>query len=167
MDENLSSIIESYYQRYYHTLYLRACSMLGQSPDSEVAVQEAFAVACQKSEQFISSDDPLRWLKRTVDHMALHTLRERKRTMAIFLPLEELNTNPSFDEQPDNCMEMLDFFQSVVTKEELQFFLNIASHKTSVLEEAKNNNIKVSTCYKRFERIRDKLQLALEKFRKV
>lgn len=162
MDKAFNSILESDYQRYYHKLYLHAYSILGQASEAETAVQETFVVACKKSAQFINSENHFHWLKKTVEYMSLHILRERKRTMAIFLPLDELNAKLLPTEQPDNCIEIIDFFQSIVSNEELDFFLRIVRHETSFLDEAKKNNIKISACYKRFERIRNKLQRALE-----
>lgn len=163
-DENL---VESAYRKYYHKLYLHACSILGQCPEAEVAVQEAFLDACRKIGDFLSSNSQIGWLKKAVEYEALHILREQKYTAALFLSIEELSPVQEPVALDSTSFELTDFCRGAVSKEELDFFLRIAKRELSFQEEAEKQGIGLAACYKRFERIRKKLQLALEEFHKI
>jgi len=158
--------IAGFYHTYYHKLYILAYSILGKQAEAEATVQEAFLVACQKPEEFMHSDNPVGWMKSTVRHRALHILEEQKRTASLFMSLELLDHSkePSCLDSSDS--ELAEFCQSVVAKDDFAFFLRIAKGSSTFLEEAARQGMKLSACYKRFERIREKLQQALSKFHK-
>ncbi len=167
MDQNMEQFIESFYFKNYNRLYIHACSLLGRNSEAEVAVQEAFLAACKKPDEFINSQNHIGWLKRAVENEALHILREQKYTAALFLSAEELSNGQEPSTFDDTCFELLDLCQGAVYKEELGFFLRIAKHESTFLEEAEMQGIRLTTCYKRFERIRKKLQQALEDCHKM
>lgn len=166
MDELANRFIAEIYRTYYRKFYILAYSILGKQAEAEVAVQEAFVVACQQSEMLMRSKNPVGWMKSTVRHRALHILEDQKRTASLFMSLELLDHSkePSCSDSSDS--ELAEFCQSVVTEDEFAFFLRIAKGSSSFREEAQQRNIKLTTCYKRFERIRDKLQQALGEFHK-
>ena len=166
MDEIANRFIAEIYHTYYRRLYILAYSILGKQAEAEVAVQEAFAVACQKPEELMRSENPVGWMKSTVRYRALHILEDQKRIASLFMSLEPLDHSkePSCSDSSDS--ELAEFCQSVVTEDEFAFFLRIAKGSSSIREEAQRQNIKLATCYKRFERIRKKLQQALSKFHK-
>jgi hypothetical protein len=56
--------------------------------------------------------------------------------------------------------------QSTVSKDEFDFFLRLANGTTTFREESERLQIKLPACYKRFERIRDKLQRAVGRYYK-
>ena len=56
--------------------------------------------------------------------------------------------------------------QSTVSKDEFDFFLRLANGATTFREESERLQIKLPACYKRFERIRDKLQRAVGRYYK-
>lgn len=167
MERSTEQFIEDLYRKNYNRLYIHACSMLGRNSDAEVAVQEAFLVACKKPDEFINSQNHIGWLKRAVENEALHILREQKYTAALFLSVEELSNGQEPSAFDDTCFELLDLCQGTVSKEELGFFLRIAKHESAFPEEAARQGIKLPACYKRFERIREKLQQALEDYHKI
>ena len=68
--------------------------------------------------------------------------------------------------QERDGVELLLFSQSVVSKEEFDFFLRIAHGAATISEESQRLGIKLPACYKRFERIRDRLQQTLGKYYK-
>lgn len=166
MDEIANRFIAEIYHTYYRKLYILAYSILGKQAEAEVAVQEAFVVACQRPEELMRSETPVGWMKSTVRHRALHILEDQKRTASLFMSLELLDHSkePSCSDSGDS--ELAEFCQSVVTEDEFAFFLRIATGLSTFLEEARRQNIKLTTCYKRFERIREKLQQALSEFHK-
>lgn len=48
MNEAINLFIEEFYRKNYRNLYLHVYSMLGRRAEAEIAVQEAFLVACKK-----------------------------------------------------------------------------------------------------------------------
>ncbi|MCI8810278.1 MAG: sigma-70 family RNA polymerase sigma factor [Oscillibacter sp.] len=157
----------NYLSDFYHAnhakLFLHAYAMLKSKTLAEVAVQEAFQVACQKPAELMKSESPIGWMKKAIEFKALHILREQKRTMMVFVPLDELppGTEPAISDNSDS--HLIDCCLNAVSADELSFFLRIARGESTVAEEAKRLNIKLKTCYARFERIRARLQKALEK----
>ena len=167
MDQAVKQFIETFYRKNYYKLYIHACAILGRGSEAEVAVQEAFLAACKKLDDFIHSQSHIGWLKKAVENEALHILRERKYTAALFLSIEELSPGQEPVSLDSSSFELMDFCKGVVSKEELDFFLRIAKHESSFHEEAEKQGIGLAACYKRFERIRKKLQQALEEFHKI
>lgn len=167
MERNAEQFIENFYRKNYYKLYIHACSMLGRGSEAEVAVQEAFLAACKKPDEFVHSQSHIGWLKRAVENEALHIMREQKYTAALFLSIEELSPSQEPVVLDSTNFELTDFCQGAVSKEELDFFLRIAKRESSFHEEAEKQGIRLSACYKRFERIRKKLQQALEEFHKT
>lgn len=167
MERSTEQFIESFYRKNYIKLYIHACSMLGRNSEADVAVQEAFLAACKKSDEFINSQSHIGWLKRAVENEALHILREQKYAAALFLSIEELSPSQEPATLEDNSFELTELCQSTVSKEDLGFFFRIAKHESTFLEEAELHGIRLTTCYKRFERIRKKLQQVLEDYHKM
>lgn len=130
-------------------------------------MQEAFLAACKKPDVFINSQSHIGWLKKAVENEALHILREQKYVAALFMSIEELSSSQEPAALEDNSFELIEFCQGAVSKEELGFFFRIAKHESTFLEEAEMQGIRLTTCYKRFERIRKKLQQALEDYHKI
>lgn len=167
MDGNVEQFMESFYRKNYNRLYIHACSILGRSPEAEVAVQEAFLAACKKPDEFINSQSHVGWMKRAVENEALHILREQKYAAALFLSIEELSPSQEPTALEDNSFELTELCKDAVSKEEFGFFFRIAKHESTFWEEAEMQGIRLTTCYKRFERIRKKLQQALEDYHKM
>ena len=166
MDKIANRFIAEIYHTYYRTLYILAFSILEKQAEAEVVVQEAFAVACQKPEELMRSKKPVGWMKSTVRHRALHILEDQKRTASLIMSLEVLHPGIEPSRLDNGDSELVEFCQSIVSKDDFAFFLRIATGLSTFLEEAQRQNIKLTTCYKRFERIREKLQQALSEFHK-
>lgn len=166
MDDIANRFIAEFYHTYYRKLYVLAYAILGRRAEAEAAVQEAFAAACRKPEELMHSENPVGWMKGTVRRRALHILEDRKRTASLFISLEALHPGiePSCLDSGDS--ELAEFCRSVVTEDEFAFFLRIAGGASTYPEEAQRQNITLAACYKRFERIREKLQRALREFYK-
>ena len=161
MDGENSAYIEQLYRTHYRALYVLAYAILRDRLSAEAAVQEGFVVACRKIEDLRHSEEPLRWLKSTVRHRALHILEERRRTAALFTSLADLVPGVEPAKLDSTDFEVVEMCKEAVSESELDFFLRIAKGKTTFPEEAAQQGIQLATCYKRFERIRDKLQRAL------
>ena len=155
------TFLTNFYHNYHGKVFLHAYAILKDRSNAEVAVQEAYLVAWRKIDEFMNHENPLAWMKRVIEHTSLHILRELGRTKAVLIPLEELTPNkePTTIEHSD--FELREQCLQIISKEEFYFFLRIASGQTTFIEESERLGINLSTCYKRFERIRVKLQRAL------
>lgn len=167
MEPSIKHFLEIFYRTNYRRLYLHASSILGYSPEAEVAVQEAFLAACKKPDEFMNSRSQIGWLKKAVENEAYHILREQKYTAALFMSIEELIPSQEPAASEDSVFELTSLCQGVVSKEEFEFFHRLAKHESAFSEEAERQGISLTACYKRFERIRKKLQQALEDFGKI
>ena len=161
MDAENSAYIEQLYCTHYRALYVLAYAILRDRPSAEAAVQEGFVVACRKIGDLRHSEDPLRWLKSTVRHRALHILEARRRTAELFTSLADLTPGVEPAELDSTDFELVELCKGAVSESELAFFLRIAKGETTFPEEAVLQGIQLPACYKRFERIRDRLQKAL------
>lgn len=166
MTQDIRLWIEDFYRENYQKLFAYAYSILRNQMDAEAAVQEAFAVACESPAALFHSENPIGWITKTVRHRTLRIIDERRRTDALLVALNALTPKPGEAGQERDGVELLLFSQSVVSKEELGFFLRIAHGAATISEESQRLGIKLPACYKRFERIRDRLQQALGKYYK-
>lgn len=167
MTQDVSLFIEGFYQEHYKKLYAYAFSILRHRMDAETAVQEAFAAACEAPAELIHSENPIGWMRKAVKYRALQLLDERKRTDALLLTLTALSPGMDLAAWDGTDTELTSLCQSIVSKAEFDFFLRLAFGATTFIEESKKLHIKLSACYKRFERIRDKLQREISKYYKL
>ena len=153
--------LSEFYRTNHNKLFLHAYAILKDRSSAEVAVQEAYLIAWRKVDTLMGHENPMGWMKQVVVHTSLHILRDQRRTKAIFIPLEELNpkNQPTINEQSD--FSLRERCLQVVSQENFDFFLRIASGQSTYLEEAVHLGISLKACYKRFERIRARLQEAL------
>lgn len=166
LNQDAKRFVENFYLENYRKLYPHAYSRLKHRTEAEAALQEAFLIACKKPEEFMGSENPLRWMEKTIEYVVMHILRERKKTATLFLSFEELAPGQEPSTLDGSSFELIAFCQNVVTKERLAFFLRIAEGSSSFVEEAERLGIGLHACYKRFERTREKLQAALDEFHK-
>lgn len=167
MERSTEQFIESFYRKNYIKLYIHACSMLGRNSEADIAVQEAFLAACKKPDEFINSQSHIGWLKRAVENEALHILREQKYAAALFMSIEELSPSQEPTILEDRSFELAELCLGAVSKEDFDFFIRISKHESTFQKESERQGIRLTTCYKRFERIRKKLQQALEDYHKM
>lgn len=167
MTQDVRLWIEGFYRENYQKLYAYAYSILGHQMDAEAAVQEAFAVACEDPAALIHSENPIAWMKKAVKYRALQLLDERKRTDALLLTLTALTSSLELATWDGTDVELRSLCQSIVSKDEFDFFLRLALGATTFIEESQKLHIKLPACYKRFERIRDKLQRGIGKYCKL
>lgn len=155
------TFLTDFYRKYHSKLFLHAYAILRDRSNAEVAVQEAYLVAWKKIGELMNHENPVGWMKRVVEHTSLHILRDLGRTKAVLIPLEELKPGlePITEEKSD--LELRELCLQIVSKNEFDFFLRIASGQSTFVKESEQLEISLRACYKRFERIRSKLQKTL------
>lgn len=162
MTPNESEFLSEFYHKYYNKLFIHACAVLGRRDLAEVAVQEAFQIACQNIDRLQSSVNPVGWMKKTIEHVSLHIMRDQRRDQKFFVYIEDLAPGTEITDSEKSDWELKDRCLKAISKDEFEFFLRIAEAGFTYSEEAERLNISISACYKRLERIRTKLKKALQ-----
>lgn len=162
MSQESITFLENFYTTNYRSLYLHAYSILRRRAEAEVAVQEAFLVACNNPEDFANKKNPIKWIEKVIENISLHIYREERYAAKLFLSLEELAPNQEPSRSDTYSFELIQLCQTVVTQEELGFFMRIAGGASTFYKEAERYGIQLAACYKRFERIRKKIQGLLD-----
>lgn len=163
MKKEQRTFFEELYRENYNKLYLHAYALLHDRSLAEVAVQEAAQTACRNIDSLISSQNPVGWMRKAIEHAVLHLLRDIKRDEAMFFPLEGYDQEDSNVELDTSGRELIERCLAIVSKEEFDFFWRITIAGSSYQEEADRANISVWACYKRVSRIRKQLQKGLGK----
>lgn len=163
MTQEQRTFFEKLYRENYNKLYLHAYALLRDQSLAEVAVQEAAQTACQNIDSLTSSQNPIGWMYKAIEHVALHLLRDIKRDEAMFSPLEEYDHEDSRIEPDISDRDLIDQCLTIISKEEFDLFWRIIVAGSTYQEEADRANISVWACYKRVNRIRKQLQRGLKK----
>jgi RNA polymerase sigma-70 factor (ECF subfamily) len=157
-----SKLLSEFYHENHSKLFIHACAILRQRSLAEIAVQEAYRIACQNFDRMSKSENPVGWMKKVVEHTALHILRDQKRNKTLFLPLEKLSPGKEPVAPSQSAIELKERCLEAVSQEDFDFFMRIAVNGYSFIEEADRLGISLGACYKRFERIRTKLKKAIQ-----
>lgn len=157
-----SKFLSDFYHENHSKLFIHACAILHQRSLAEVAVQEAYRIACQNFDRMSKSEHPVGWMKKVVEHTALHILRDQKRNKTLFLPFEELSQGKEPADPGKSAFELKERCLKAVSEKDFDFFMRIAMNGYGFTEEADRLGISMGACYKRFERIRAKLQKAIQ-----
>lgn len=77
MEKTQSEVLTEYFKQYEQDLLRVAYTILRDSFEAEVAVQETFTTALIKYDDFSSSESPVGWLFKTLRYKSLQLYRER------------------------------------------------------------------------------------------
>lgn len=154
--------LSDFYRQHHSKLFLRAYAMLKQRDLAEIAVQEAFLVPCKDISKLLTHENPIGWMKKIVENVSLHILRDQQQNRSLFVSLEGLISRKEPAVPNKSVFELKDFCLQVITQEDFDFFLRIVEDGYTYTEEAERLGISLNACYKRFERIRVRLQKALQ-----
>lgn len=86
LDQTAKGFIENFYCENYQNLYLHARSKLKHEAEIEAALQEAFLVACRKPEEFMASENPIRWMEKRLHMLRCTFCGNGKRPQPCFSP---------------------------------------------------------------------------------
>ena len=155
-----NKIIEQLYLEMYDMLFSYARCSFAEESLAEEAVQETFRIACQKPEQLCESASPKGWLVNTLKFTIQNMKRTRERArqlLSAYLIEQSEHITCSEDKLP---IQML--YGNVFDTEDFQLIKEMAIDGKSHLEMAKARGITVSTCKKRVQRAKEKLQEILK-----
>ncbi len=161
MNRRYSQQIDSLYQQMYSMLFEYARSSLSNDALAEEAVQDTFAIACQKAEALCESTNPKGWLVVTLKHVISNTIRSQNTAARILADYLTLNASDLIATHDRLDLETL--YGDIAETEEFRLLKEMALDGRSYLEMAQDRKINVDTCRKRMQRAKEFLQKKLKK----
>lgn len=153
MEKLQSEIVAEYYNRYSQNLLRIAYTILHDSFEAEVAVQETFTTALIKYEDFIKSENPVGWLCKTLRYKSLQLYREGAIIHSTVPYTEEAS-----EIGKEDMYSLFVEYQGLVSDEQLSLLIDFHSRKYSCEDLAKKYGKTVTN-------IRASLSRARAKFR--
>lgn len=160
MDARYHKEIDRLYLQMYPMLFEYARSSLSSDALAEEAVQDTFAIACQKPEALCHSQNPEGWLVNTMKNVLLNTLRKQNIARRILLNYLTANADAISVSSDRVGLEIL--YDDIADLEEFRLLKELALDGRSYLELAEERGITVVACRKRVERARKLLQKKLQ-----
>lgn len=155
MTREQQNYIEKLYSEEYQHLMTFAIGHLGSAVLAEEAVQETFAVACERAEHLCLSPNPKGWLVNTLKFVIRNI--ERRRKVAEKVATDALGDRLDLLGAPDPTDPKL-LYGNVAGTEEFKLMMSIGVEGLSFIEIAEEQGVSVSTVKKRAERARKLLQ---------
>lgn len=144
----------------YPMLFEYARSSLANDALAEEAVQDTFAIACQKPEALCESTNPEGWLVNTLKNVLSNTIRSQNIARRILL--DYFATNIHDISASSDRVELEILYDDIADLEEFKLLKEIALDGKSYLEMAQARGITVGTCRKRVERAKKVLQKRIQ-----
>ena len=160
MKARYSIEIDRLYLQMYPMLFEYARSSLANDALAEEAVQDTFAIACQKPEALCESTNPEGWLVNTLKNVLSNTIRSQNIARRILL--DYFATNIHDISASSDRVELEILYDDIADLEEFKLLKEIALDGKSYLEMAQARGITIGTCRKRVERAKKVLQKRIQ-----
>lgn len=155
-------LIETLFLQHWQALFIHAYGYLKNRDDAEVAVQEAFRIACKKVQTLSKSPNQIGWLKMTVKYVCANMITKRQRQLQLLIPLCEISNEAAFTQPEQLTRASLEELEGVLSKQELDLIWQIIVEGRSYREVAQALGISVWACRKRVQRATVKLRKHFE-----
>lgn len=158
MDENQSRQMEAIYREYVHEVMTHAYRLLGNWELAWEATQEAFRIACEKSDDLLKSQNQIGWLKNTTKFVALNMTKQHRAYAKLLVSLdalEDCNVPYVADSHDD---DKVNEFCGITDSESLEMLEMLYLQGHSYRTVAKKYGISLWACYKRVERLLEKIK---------
>lgn len=156
-----SQLIHNLYAENHQFLFNYAKRVIGNPDLAEEAVQETFAIACNKEDTLKTHPNPRGWLvvalKRTIQDMN----KQRSQAAEIFTAYLEQYGCPPPDSQDPGHSHVI--YSDLVNQDAFDLMLKVALTKCTSRDIAKDLNISVAAAKKRIYRARKAMQETLKK----
>ncbi len=156
MDEQHRDRLSGLYLEMYPLLFEYARSSLLNNALAEEAVQDAFAIACQKADALFASPNPKGWLVNTLKYVIANTRRSRDTATRILAEYLEIDADEITATKDSLDLSLL--YGDLARTEEFRLIKEMALDGKSCLEMAKARNIRVDACRKRIQRAKEFLR---------
>lgn len=156
MNADQRKIIGELYHSLFNFLFSYALGSLKSASLAEEAVQETFAIACQKPDSLCNCPSQKGWLINTLKNV-IHNI-EKRRAVASKVIADCLNVPIDSLPAPPDQIDLKLQYEDLANTEEFKLMLAISQEGKSLIELAKERNISVDACKKRAQRAREFLQ---------
>lgn len=156
MTDSEHQAIDKLYLQMYPRLFEYARSILENDALAEEAVQDTFAIACQKPDALLNSPKPAGWLMITLKNVISNTLRKQQtaqRILAEYCAMHGVEITTIRD-----YLDVSTLYGDLAQSEDFILLKEMAVDGKSCLQMAKSRNISLDTCRKRIQRARERLQ---------
>ena len=144
--ENIEKIELIYREQYAVLLNFAKCALSNISL-AEEAVQDAFRIACSKSDEFLTSPNPTGWIFNTLKYVIKKIRTQQARQSMLILKIIE---------STDRTIVSSDFTQSVeavcadlLSEDDFKLFKMIDIEKYSIADAANKYGLIIDSCEKR------------------
>lgn len=156
MNKEERDAIEALYLQMYDLLISYALSSLQSESLAEEAVQEAFRIACMKSDALLTSPNPKGWMINTLKYTIANQKRTRTAATRVLAAYMSAQSQELLVSEDSIKLEVM--YQNVADSEEFQLLKEMAIEGRSHLEMAEKRGISVAACKKRVQRAKDFLK---------
>lgn len=156
---NQAERIEQLYRKMYPSLFIYAKSVLNNSSLAEEAVQEAFCIACEKSDELLGCENPEGWIVNTLKYVAQSTLRQREKMGRLVMKALNAGNAAQLSAPDEESVDIL--YGDIFEDEDFRLFKRIALDGRSMREVSDEIGISLENCKKRIQRARLRLQTIL------
>lgn len=156
MNAAQDKMIAELFRKLYCFLLNYAESSLKDKSLAEEAVQETFAIACQRVDRVCSSENPEGWLVETLKRVLINIERRQQTAQKIISELTEYR--PDLAAAPGDQVDLKLIYGNVANTKEFQLLYAMAVEGQSCIEIAEAEGITAQACRKRLERARKYLQ---------
>lgn len=154
--------IDELYHAMWKGLFLYANTEL-KNPDLAVeAVQDTFRIACSKPTAMLTSENPEGWLMNTLKNVVRDIKRaEAKQTTLMMRMRSTKISNDNSGEEGDVHIRLM--CQQALKEDEYALVDMVIFQQHTLRDVARELDISLEACKKRFQRTREKLKNFLEK----
>ena len=148
--------IDKLYLQMYPRLFEYARSTLANDALAEEAVQDTFAIACQKPDALLNSPKPSGWLMVTLKNVISNTIRKQQtaqRILADYCALHGIELATT-----QNQLDIKTLYADLAQSDDFILIKEMAIDGRSCLQMAESRGITLAACRKRIQRARERLQ---------
>lgn len=176
MDRKQEQFFDALYEQWFSKLCAYANVRINHLPIAEEVVQDTFLVALLKIDTLMKTENPERWLKKTVQNKILHYFRDRSKKLDRIIPLEDVEKKgvSVFDagiekiesSEEERLQRIQEILETTLKEEEKALLQKIAFEEKTYEKAAEELGISLWTCQKRMQRLRGKLRKTIEEHQK-
>ena len=154
--------LETLFREHFYEFEIYAYALLLDRGDAQVAVQDAFHVACLKIDDVMNSPNPTGWMKVTIKNIARNMKKRKTRELQLIISMDAFPFEIA-DVTGNDGTELLEHCKTLISDEEFALMKGIVLEGFSYQEMAERSEISMWNCYKRVQRALLKLRRGLVK----
>lgn len=162
------TFFEEFYREHFTKLVTYAKAITKNRDVAQDVVQDAFHTALrpEKMEEFFNSPNPAGWMKATVKNVARNAMRTQNRRARWLIVVEEMDLLAAPEEHEGEDEEtVLKGYSEFLSENEMYLLRRLVLDRATYTELEEELGISMWACYKRAERMEEKLAAEVSKRR--